>query len=78
MIKHKKEDLVTAVTHLTSEMKTLNSLLDMVSDEELYNLLLVTQQNKNIEHEVWLAFDTAALSIEQINTILLKVIASQR
>ena len=78
MIKHKKEDLVTAVTHLTSEMKTLNSLLDMASDEELYNLLLVTQQNKNIEHEVWLAFDTAALSIEQINTILLKAIASQR
>ena len=78
MIKHKKEDLVTAVTHLTTEMKTLNSLLDMASDEELYNLLLVTQQNKNIEHEVWLAFDTAALSIEQINTILLKAIASQR
>lgn len=46
MIKHKKEDLVTAVTHLTTEMKTLNSLLDMASDEELYNLLLVTQQNK--------------------------------
>lgn len=78
MIKHKKEDLVTAVTHLTSEMKTLNSLLDMASDEELYNLLLVTQQNKNIEHEVWLAFNTASLSIEQINTILLKAIASQR
>lgn len=78
MIKHKKEDLVTAVTHLTSEMKTLNSLLDMASDEELYNLLLVTQQNKDIGHEVWLAFDTASLSIEQINTILLKAIASQR
>lgn len=78
MIKHKKEDLVTAVTHLTSEMKTLNSLLDMASDEELYNLLLVTQQNKNIEHEIWLTFDTAALNIEQINTILLKAIASQR
>lgn len=78
MIKHKKEDLVTAVTHLTSEMKTLNSLLDMASDEELYNLLLVTQQNKDIGHEVWLAFDTAALNIEQINTILLKAIASQR
>lgn len=78
MIKHKKEDLMVAVRHLTNEMKTLNNLLDMASDEELYNLLLVTQQNKDIGHEVWLAFDTAALSIEQINTILLKAIASQR
>ena len=78
MIKHKKEDLVTAVTHLTSEMKTLNSLLDMASDEELYNLLLVTQENKNIEHEVWLTFDSATLSLKQINTLLLKAIASQR
>lgn len=78
MIKHKKEDFVTAVTHLTSKMKTLNSLLDMASDEELYNLLLVTQQNKDIGHEVWLTFDTTALNIERINTILLKAIASQR
>lgn len=78
MIKHKKEDLMVAVRHLTNEMRTLNNLLDMASDEELYNLLLVTQQNKDIGHEVWLAFDTASLNIEQINTILLKVIASQR
>ena len=78
MIRHKQEDLITAVTHLASEMKTLNSLLEMASDEELYNLLLVAQQNKDISHEVWLAFDTAAFSIEQINTILLKTIASQR
>lgn len=78
MIRNKQEDLVTAITHLTSEMKTLNSLLDMASDEELYNLLLVTQQNKDIGHEVWLTFDTTALNIERINTILLKTIASQR
>lgn len=78
MIRHKQEDLITAVTHLTSEMKTLNSLLEMTSDEELYNLLLVARQNKDISHEVWLAFDTATFSIEQINTILLKTIASQR
>lgn len=78
MIRHKQEDLVTAVTHLTSEMKTLNSLLEMASDEELRNLVLVAQQNKDISHEVWLAFDTAAFNIEQINTILLKTIASQR
>ena len=78
MIKHKKEDLMVAVRHLTNEIRTLNNLLDMASDEELYNLLLVTQQNKDIGHEIWLAFDTASLSIEQINTILLKVIASQR
>ena len=78
MIKHKKEDLMVAVRHLTNEIRTLNNLLDMASDEELYNLLLVTQQNKDIGHEVWLTFDTAFLNIEQINTILLKVIASQR
>lgn len=78
MIKHKKEDLMVAVRHLTNEIRTLNNLLDMASDEELYNLLLVTQQNKDIGHEVWLTFDTASLNIEQINTILLKVIASQR
>lgn len=78
MIRHKQEDLVTAITHLTSEMKTLNSLLDMASDEELRNLVLVTKQNKDIGHEVWLTFDTTALNIERINTILLKTIASQR
>ena len=78
MINHKKEDLMVAVRHLTNEIRTLNNLLDMASDEELYNLLLVTQQNKDIGHEVWLTFDTASLNIEQINTILLKVIASQR
>lgn len=72
------KDLVTCITDLGAELKNLNNLLQMASDEELYNLLLVTQQNKNIEHEVWLAFDTAALNIEQINTILLKAIASQR
>lgn len=76
--KHKQEDLVTAVTHLASEMKTLNSLLDMASGEELRNLVLVTKQNKDIGHEIWLTFDTAALNIERINTILLKTIASQR
>lgn len=69
---------MVAARHLTNEMKTLNNLLDMANDEELYNLPLVTQQNKDIGHEVWLAFDTAALNIEQINTILLKTIASQR
>ena len=42
MIRHKQEDLVTAVAHLTSEMKTLNNLLDMASDEELRNLVSVT------------------------------------
>lgn len=78
MIKHKKEDLMVAVRHLTNEIRTLNNLLDMASDEELYNLLLVTQQNKDIGHEVWLTFDTTALNIERINTILLKTIASQR
>lgn len=78
MIRHKQEDLVTAITHLTSEMKTLNSLLEMASDEELRNLALVTKQNKDIGHEVWLTFDTTALNIERINTILLKTIASQR
>lgn len=72
------KDLVTCITDLGTELKNLNNLLQMASDEELSNLLLVTQQNKNIEHEVWLAFDTAALNIEQINTILLKAIASQR
>lgn len=78
MIRNKQEDLVTAITHLTSEMKTLNSLLEMASDEELRNLALVTKQNKDIGHEVWLTFDTTALNIERINTILLKTIASQR
>lgn len=78
MIRNKQEDLVTAITHLTSEMKTLNSLLEMASDEELRNLVLVTKQNKDIGHEVWLTFDTTALNIERINTILLKTIASQR
>lgn len=78
MIKHKQEDLIAAITHLNNEMKTLNSLLEMASDEELYNLLLVTQQNKDIGHEIWLTFDTTALNIERINTILLKTIASQR
>ena len=78
MIRHKQEDLVTAVAHLTSEMKTLNNLLDMASDEELRNLVSVTQQNKDIDHKIWLTFDTAALNIERINTILLKAIASQR
>lgn len=78
MIRHKQEDLIAAITHLTSEMKTLNSLLEIASDEELRNLVLVTKQNKDIGHEVWLTFDTTALNIERINTILLKTIASQR
>lgn len=72
------KDLVTCITDLGTELKNLNNLLQMVSDEELSNLLLVTQKNKNIEHEVWLTFDSATLSLKQINTLLLKVIASQR
>lgn len=72
------KDLTTCVTNLSNEFKNLNNLLQMASDEELSNLLLVTQENKNIEHEVWLTFDSATLSLKQINTLLLKAIASQR
>lgn len=72
------KDLTTCVTNLSNEFKNLNNLLQMASDEELKNLLLVTQNNSNIEHEVWLAFDSATLSLRQVNNILLKAIASQR
>lgn len=74
----KNKDLTTCVTNLSNEFKNLNNLLQMASDEELKNLLLVTQNDSNIEYEVWSAFDSATRSLRQVNNILLKAIASQR